>query len=240
MRAKLNLRATSSAGSAAPVKGLPSCAIMGFTGIRTLKDVLNSKKPIKMGAVPGGTMEDLPNILNLTLGTKFDVIPGYKGSGPVRLAMQKGEVDGACWSWESMRVTARHMLDAKGDDKLIPFLTHGDSQDPEVKDVPRLTDVIKGEANRAVLNAWLAQYDFQRPLTLPPGTPKARLNILRKAFKATLVDPQFLAQAKKSKLIINYVSGEEIERYVDQILAISPEAKERLQFLIRKKKKKTS
>jgi len=224
----------------APVRGLPTCAIMGFTGLKTLKDVLNTKKPIKMGATPGGMMEDIPRILNLTLGTKFDVIPGYKGSAPVRLAMQKGEVDGACWSWESMRVTARPMLDAKGDDKLILFLTHGDSQDPEVKDIPRLTDVIKGEANRAVLNAWLAQFDFQRPLTLPPGTPKARLNILRKAFKATLKDPKFLAQAKKSKLIINYVSGEEIDRLVDQILAISPEAKERLQFLIRKKKKKTS
>ena len=73
---------------------------------------------------------------------------------------------------------------------------------------------------------------------LPPGTPKARLSILRKAFKATLEDPKFLAQAKKSKLIINYVSGEEIERFVDQILAISPKAKERLQFLIHKKKKK--
>ncbi|MCH7569120.1 MAG: hypothetical protein IH919_00915, partial [Deltaproteobacteria bacterium] len=136
------------------------------------------------------------------------------------------EIDGACWSWESMRVTARSMLDAKGDDKLIPFLTHGDSQDPEVKDVPRLTEVIKGEENLAVLNAWLSQYKFQRPLMLPPGTPKERLSILRKAFKATLEDPIFLAQAKKSKLIINYVSGEEIEKFVDQILAISPKTKE--------------
>ena len=139
-----------------------------------------------------------------------------------------------------MGVTARSMLDAKGDDQLIPFLTHGDSQDPEVKDVPRLTEVIKGEENLAVLNAWLYQYKFQRPLMLPPGTPKERLSILRKAFKATLEDPKFLAQAKKSKLIINYVSGEEIERFVDQILAISPKAKERLQFLIHKKKKKKS
>ncbi len=72
------------------------------------------------------------------------------------------------------------------------------------------------------------------------GTPKERLSILRKAFKATLEDPKFLAQAKKSKLIINYVSGEEIERIVDQILAISPKAKERLQFLIHTKKKKKS
>ena len=59
----------------------------------TLKDVLNSKKPIKMGAVPGGTMEDLPNILNLTLGTKFDVIAGYRGTAPVRIAMQRREID---------------------------------------------------------------------------------------------------------------------------------------------------
>jgi len=102
-----------------------------------------------------------------------------------------------------MRVVASAVLDAKGDDKLIPFLTHGDSQDPEVKDLPRLTEVIKGKENRAILNAWLPQYNFQRPLMLPPGTPKERLSVLRKAFKATLKDPAFLAEAKKSKLIID-------------------------------------
>ncbi len=63
-------------------------------------------------------------------------------------------------------------------------------------------------------------------------------SILRKAYKATLEDPEFLAQAKKSKLIINYVSGEEIEKFVDEILAISPKTKKSLQFLIVKKKKK--
>ncbi len=46
-----------------------------------------------------------------------------------------------------------------------------------------------------------------------------------------------LAEAKKSKLVINYVSGEEIEKFVAQILAISPETKESLQFLVIKKKK---
>jgi hypothetical protein len=62
---------------------------------------------------------------------------------------------------------------------------------------------------------------------------------LRKAFKATLKDPQFLAEAKKSKLVINCVSGEEIEKLVDQILAISQKTKESLQFLVKKKKKKS-
>ena len=221
----------------APVRGLPSCAIMGYTGLKTLKDILNSKKPLKMGSTRGGTTADLPRILNLTLGTKFKVIFGYGGTGPIRLAMQRKELDGVCFSWESMRVTARAMLDAKGDEKLIPFLTHGDSQDPEVKDLPRLKKIVKGK-NLEIVNAWLQQYNFQRPLTLPPGTPKERLSILRKAFRATLKDPKFLAQAKKSKLIINYVSGEESEKFVNQMLSISPKAKESLQFLIAKKRKK--
>ncbi len=216
-----------------PVKGMPSCAIMGFTGLKTLKDVLNSKKTLNIGSVGGGTTNDLPKVLNITLGTKFEVIAGFGGTSTIRLSMQRREVDGACFSWESMRVTSRHMLDAKGDDKFIPFITHGDSQDPEVKDLPRLTEVIKGKENEAILNAWLPQYNFQRPLSLPPGTPKERLSILRKAYKATLKDPQFLADAKKSKLIINYVSGEEIEKNVAQILAVSPEAKKRLQFLVK-------
>jgi len=151
--------------------------------------------------------------------------------------MQRREVDGACWTWESIRATGRSMLDAKGDDKLIPFVTHGDSQDQEVKDLPRFTEVIKGKENRVIVNTYLQQFNFQRPFMLPPGTPKERLSILRKAFKATLKDPEFLAEAKKSKLVIDYVSGEEIEKLVDQILGISPETKESLQFLVVRKKK---
>ena len=84
----------------------------------------------------------------------------------------------------------------------------------------------------------MATYQFQRPVSLPPGTPKSRLNILRKAYAAVMKDPQFLAEAKKSKLIINYVSGPQIEKYIDQIQNTPAKAKEALSFLVRKKKKK--
>jgi hypothetical protein len=127
------------------------------------------------------------------------------------------------------------MLDAKGDDELIPFITHADSEEPEVKDLPRLEEVVKekaGEDGMAILNAWLPQYDFQRPLSVPPNTPKERLARLRKAFKATLEDPEFLADAKKSKLLITYVPGEGIEKKVAKILATPAKAKEKLSFLV--------
>jgi len=221
----------------APVVGLPACYVMGFTGLKTLDDILKSSRPLKMGSTGvGSTTDDLPKILNKTMGTRFDVISGYRGSGPIRIAMQKHEVDGICFGWESARVTARSMLDATGDEKMIPIVIQGKSNDPEVRGIPQITERIKGKENLATFTAWAQQYNFMRPLSVPPGTPKDRINILRKAYKATLHDPEFLAQAKKSKLIINYVSGEQIEKYVADMIATPSGAKENLSFLVRKKK----
>ena len=192
-----------------------------------------------MGATRGGSTTDLPRFMNKALGTNFKIITGYRGTATIRLAMQSREVDGGCWTWSSVRSTARSMLDAKGDDKLIPFIIHRRRDDPEVKDLPLFSEVIKNKDDRAAYKVWSAPYGFQRPFTLPPGTPQGRLSILRKAFKATIEDPAFLADAKKARLPIEYVSGEEIEKRVDQILSISPKIKEYLQLLTGLKKKKS-
>jgi tripartite-type tricarboxylate transporter receptor subunit TctC len=225
----------------APSKGSPTCAIMGFTGLRTWEDVLNVKRPIRMGGVRAGTSyDDVPRILNNVAGTKFDAISGYAGTSPVRLAMQSREVEGACLGWESMRVSNRAMLDAKGEDELIPFITHKKLEDPEVKNLPLFTDVIKGEDNIATYKTWAFSYEFQRPFSLPPNTPKERLETLRKAFAATLRDSEFLAEAKKTKLDIDPVAGEEIEGYVKQIYSMSDKVKQNLSFLVRPTQKKTN
>jgi tripartite-type tricarboxylate transporter receptor subunit TctC len=222
----------------APVKGSPGCNIMVFTGLETMDDVVKSGKSLKMGATrAGSTYNDLPKILNQTVGTKFDVITGYKGTSLITVAMRSRELDGGCWGWESARVTARTMLDAKGDDKLIPIIIHSKWEDPELKNVPITREYIKAKAGKDgvdLYNTWVNQYEFQRPLVLPPGVPKERVEILRKAFKATMEDPEFLAEAKKSKLKLDYVSADEINGLVKEILDISPKAKEGLQFLVRK------
>ena len=221
----------------APVKGFPSCMIMGFTGLRTLDDVLKNSAKLKFaGTRAGASGVDLPNILNELMGTKIKVISGYKGTSATRLAMQKREADGICSGWESMRVTARAMLDARGDDKLIPFIIHGKIEDPEVKDLPQFTQVLKGEENRKAFKTWANQYDFQRPLVVPPKTPKERLETLRTALQRTLADPEFLDQAKKSKMLIDNVTGKDVEQSVEEILSISPEVKKKLQFLVPGKK----
>jgi hypothetical protein len=164
------------------------------------------------------------------------VISGYEGTGPILVAMRRKEIDGGCWTWESARTTARPMLDAKSDDKLIPFLIHSREPDPEVKDLPLIPEVIKGEDNLSAYRTWAGTYEFQRPFSVPPATPKERLQLLRKAFADTMKDREFIAEAEKSKLETTYVSGEEVDKYVQQVLAITPKAKELLDFLMVKPK----
>ena len=222
----------------APTKGTPFCSIMGHTGLKSLKDIVAANREIKMGATgPGSTYDDMPQILNRTLGTKFKVISGYEGTGTILVAMRREEVDGGCWTWESARTTARPMLDAKGDDKLIPFAIHSPYPDPEVKDLPIIPETIKDQDNLSAYRTWSGTYEFQRPFSVPPGTPKERLQFLRKAFADTMKDPEFLADAKKSKFDETYVSGEEIEKYVAGVLAVTPKAKELLSFLMVRPKK---
>ena len=139
-----------------------------------------------------------------------------------------------------MQVSNRAMLDAKGDDRLIPFIAHRKVEDPEVKDLPLFTEVIKGKDNIATYKSWAASYEFQRPFSLPPNSPPQRLQILRKAFAETLRDPEFLAEAKKTKLYIKPVSGEAIEGYVQEIYSMSDKVKENLSFLVTAGKKKTN
>jgi hypothetical protein len=151
----------------APSVGAPMCMVMGYTGLKTLEDVLNYKKPLKVGATrAGSTGYDLPLIMNKTLGTKFDVVSGYTGTATTRVALQKHELQAFCSQWESMRVTARAMLDAPGGDKLIPFIIHERTwQDPEVKNLPD----IQGSDQRS------KEIRDLRELGVPNGIPTSLL-----------------------------------------------------------------
>ncbi len=215
----------------APSVGMPACAFMGFSGVKTLDDVVKSKKTLTMGAAGSSTREQ-PRILKQLIGANVKLVPGYQGTAGVRAAMTRREVDGACWQWVSMKITARDMLNAKGDDRLIPVLLQGDSSDPQVKGLPKYTDFIKGAEDLEAFNAWMAQYRFFRPFAAPPKAPAEAVEALRKAFKATLEDPEFLALAKKTRMTINHVSAEDVAAQVKQVLAASPAVKAKLRDII--------
>ena len=140
----------------APTVGQPACVIMGFTGLKTLDDVMKSKKKLNFGAAGSSTREQA-RILRDFVRAPIKPVLGYGGTAGIRAALERREADGACWQWVSMKITARHMLDAEGDNKMIPFLIQGKSSDPEVKDLPQYMDIIKGKEVRAAFRAWMGQ-----------------------------------------------------------------------------------
>ncbi len=220
------------------VRGMPVCAIMGFTGLKTLEDVLKTKRELKFGGTrAGSSTNDLPNIMNLLMGTKINVISGYEGTSKIRLALQARELDGVCNTWDAMKPTSRAMLKAKGDGRLIPFIIQGNSQDTEVKDLPQFTDLIKGKEDLAAFKTVTNPYNMLKPLVLPPKTPRERVEIIRTALEKTLGAAQFKKEAEKSKLLIDPLTGEEVENLVQEILGLPSKAKEKLGFLVRKAKK---
>ena len=217
-------------------EGTPACVIMGFTGLKTFDDVLNSKKEQRFGSTgPGSTTDDLPKLLIGLFNAKINVIRGYGGTSAVRVGMQRKELDGACWTWESIRTTARAMLDEKGDKRLIPFAIEGRYPDPEVKDTPQISARIKDKSDLAAYKAWLNPYVFFRPVTAPPKVSSDKVELLRTGLKKAMEDPEFLAEAKKGKLDVSFTPGDEVAKFVDEVVNTPASAVEKLKTMIGRK-----
>ena len=202
------------------------------TGITSYDNWMASKKTVKLGGVsPGGATDDVPKVLAATLGLPIQVVTGYKGTGPIRLAFDSGEVDGVCNAWESFKSTWRKQLDA-GDVNLVLQATV--KGHPELPNIPVAFDFLKTEEARKLFQAVTRVHGpSTRPYLLPPGTPKGRVEILRKAYMATMKDPEFLAEANKAKLDINPDDGAGLERNVKEIFELEPALVTKLKTILK-------
>jgi hypothetical protein len=164
------------------------------------------------------------------LGTKFQVVIGYPGGNDINLAMEKGEVGGRgsnnYVSWKATRPTwlTEH--------KINILVQIGLKKNPEIADVPLLSDLGKTPQDKQVLKLLSSSVAVGRPLFTTPGIPKERLDALRKAFDETMTDQAFLAEAKKEKLDINAVSGVELQQVVEDVINSPPEVVNRLAAII--------
>jgi tripartite-type tricarboxylate transporter receptor subunit TctC len=199
------------------------------SGITSIDQWLGSKTVVKFGGVGvGSATDDIPKVLAATIGLPVQVVSGYKGTADVRLAFNSGEVQGVCNAWESFKSTWRKELDT-GD--VILVLQNTAKPHPEQPKLPQAITYAKTDEARKLINALVHSVGpTARPYVLPPGTPKDRVQILRKAFIDTLKDPEFLADAAKAKLDINPLDGAELERNVREVFnleaALIPKAKE--------------
>ena len=204
-----------------PVGDSNACALTKAGGITSIERWFAAKEPVKIGGIaPGTANSDIPRVLKVALNLPIQLIEGYKGTADIRLAADSGEVDGGCWAWESLKVTWRKGIESGDVKVLIQALP---KRHPELPDVPNAIDLAKSEEARQLIKVGILDPStIIRAYSLPPGTPKDRIKILRDAFMATMKDAEFLAEAKKSSLDLNPMSGEELEGMVQSFFKLPP------------------
>ena len=200
----------------APVQDETVCALTKASGIGSLDDWFAAKKPVKLGGeAPGANDSDVPRVLKAALGLPIQLIEGFKGTSNIRVAAEAGEVDGGCWTWASIRTTWANGLES-GNVKAIIQMNPKKADD--ILNVPNAIDYAKTPEAKILIDSGVhAPSAILRAYALPPGTPKGRGDILRSAFNATMKDPEFLAEMKKSRLEVNPLTGGEIESIVKKL-----------------------
>ena len=181
--------------------------------VQKLEDVKTTE--LAMGAqAPGSTQYDYPVLLNRLFGYKFKIIIGYESTPKIHLALERGEVQGTIANWSTLKALNYNWVA----DKQIRILVQwGLKKSPELADVPSILDYMQNDADRAAIKLAVARLEFGRPFFLPPGVPPDRIAALRRAFDATVKDPEFLAEAAKEKIDIDPLSGEEVQTLVEEV-----------------------
>ena len=205
----------------AAVKEDVVCAMTKASGITSVEKWMASPTPVKLGGVARGASPDnAARTLKAALGLPTQVVSGYKGTAEIRLAAAGGELAGACWSWESMRASWRNALDTG---EVVPVLQATARSFPDLPNVPLAIGLAKTDEARRLIQVGVQNSSaFARPFVVPPGTPRERVQILRQAFHETLKDKAFLAETEKAKLTLDPVTGEELERMVQDIFTLDP------------------
>ena len=193
--------------------------IASASGVTTPEQWITSKTIIKFGGVgPGSAADDITRLAHATIGLPIQLVSGYKGTAEIRLAFNSGEIGGLSNSWESFKATWPKELES-GTLRII--LQAVSKRHPDLPNVPLVVDYAKTDEARRLIQVGIHDYAVTaRPYVFPPGTPKERVQILRQAFMATMRDPEFLAEANKSKLDINPLPGESVEKTVAGIFQL--------------------
>lgn len=215
-----------------PAQDSQMLAISKRTGITSAEQWFSSKTIVKFGGVGAGSAtDDLTKIAIATINAPIQLVSGYKGTADVRLAFNGGEIDGLTSAWESFKSTWQKELAAGEVRMILQAIPKPHSELPNVR---RVIDFAKTELDRKVIQVGMHNYNpVARPYVLPPGTPKDRMTILRKAFTDTMKDPEFIADAKKSKLDLSPLSGEELEKTVLEIYDAEPDVVARLKDILK-------
>jgi tripartite-type tricarboxylate transporter receptor subunit TctC len=178
--------------------------------VKSIDDL--SMKELVVGATGSGANTNIfPMFFANALGMKIKVIKGYKGTRDILLAAERGEVMGVCANHDPLTRQSMYR-----DGKLRILLQAALKPDRRI-DAPTPARFITNESLRKAFSFFLARAELGRPFVAPPDVPRERIQALRRAFDATMKDPEFLGDARKQRLNVVAMTGEELTEIVERL-----------------------
>jgi tripartite-type tricarboxylate transporter receptor subunit TctC len=191
------------------------CAVGAATEAKTIDDVFTQEVLVGgMGASMVPTY--MPTLLNKLVGTKFRVVEGYGSTNAIFLAIERREVDGVCMASSTLLGPRVDLLESGA----LKVLFNMEAKTmAALPGVPTMFARLKTEEHRQIVSFINSALEFGRPFTAPPGVPHERLAALQAALRATVDDPEFLAEAKQLKFQITYTSPDELRELTERMYA---------------------
>lgn len=209
------------------------CVLNQKIGITSAEQWLASKTLLRLGgSAPGTPTDDGPKVLKEAIGLPMRLVSGYKGTADIRVAVESGEVDGICgFSWASVRATWRKAIESG---QVIVVMQNAPKAHADLPKVPLAISFAKSAEARQLIDSGVHQpSSLTYSYSLSPGTPKNRVQMLRKALADTLNDADFLRDAGKANLEIAHASGEEIEQSIEKLFKTDPKVVAQLKEILK-------
>jgi tripartite-type tricarboxylate transporter receptor subunit TctC len=213
----------------AMTKDIGLCVAWGTTPFKTIDDV-KRQQMVVAGTGAGSETDTWPIVLNDVLGTKFKLVTGYLGSQETILAIERGEAHGRCvFSLSALKIAKPDWLREKKINVLVLTALAGSADFPGV---PAVVDLVSKPQDRQLLELMVGPGAMARSFAAPPALPAGKATLLRRAFDATLQDPEFRADAARIQADLAPTTGEEVQALVARIYATPRPVIERIKKLL--------
>jgi tripartite-type tricarboxylate transporter receptor subunit TctC len=207
------------------------CLTMKPSAVKTFDDAL--VHPITIGAISSNdSTRDYAFMHKRLSGAKFNVVTGYNGTVEIGLALERGEVEGACgWGWSSIKSQKPDWI---SDHKINVLVQVGLEPNAELTamNVPPIWNYLKDDRDRQAVELIVSQQVMIRSYIAPPETPPEEIGILRAAFDATMKDPRFLQDAETQRLVVEPMPGAKLQELVRKLYATPAAIVERARLAI--------
>jgi tripartite-type tricarboxylate transporter receptor subunit TctC len=202
------------------------------SGIAKMEDFMTGAKEVVVGAVPNTSIQHSAMFLKEVLGARVKLVTGFKGTAEIRLAMQSGEVNSVITGWETLGVSNFKDFES-GEWLILSQWVDEPLTDLPQKNIPSIYNFARNDEERQMLKLGLVKPNsYARPYVMPPGVPLDRVRAVEAAFLKSLKDPEFLAEAEKTRMTVNPIAGTELHKMIVEGLSMPSALKAKLKPIL--------